>query len=164
MAVYVDVNVAVAVNVGVFVGVLVRVGVPVRGLKVIVMVGVGVTVKVSVRVAVMVTVKVKVGEPVVVADAGVGVLKFRGVRVGVKKRRANASAVNTWSVLVGVAVSNPVFGMMRSGSMIVGWLMRATMKGRLNERLHAASTTTMTANPLFCFLSKSFLLSLNFDI
>lgn len=41
--------------------------------------------------------------------------------------------------------------------------MRETIKGRLKERLHAASTTKMTANPLFCFLSKSLLLSPNFN-
>lgn len=135
-----------------------------RGLKVTVTVAVdvGVTVNVSVRVDVRVIVNVKVGDAVEVGGAGVGVLKLRGVRVGVKNRRAKASTVRIWSVLVGVAVSNPVLGMMRSGSIMVGWLMRETIKGRLNERLHAASTTTMIANPLFFLLSKELLFSLCF--
>jgi hypothetical protein len=63
-----------------------------------------------------------------------------GVLVGVKNIRAKASTVRMRSVLVGVGVSNPVFGMIRSGSTTLVLLVREIRKGRLNARLHVTST------------------------
>jgi hypothetical protein len=102
-------------------------------------------VNVAVIVPVLVGVKVSVAVSV---SVGVGVRKGARVdvlvMVGVKKSWANASTVRTLSVLVGVAVPRPVFGIMRSGSCKSGELTAETMKGRLNASPHARRITTYT--------------------
>lgn len=72
-----------------------------------------------------------------------------GVLVGVKKRCAKASTVRMRSVLVGVGESSPVLGIMRRGSISLGWDARVMMNGKKKAMPHAAITTKKSMNPLF---------------
>ena len=61
---------------------------------------------------------------------------------------------------VAVAVSSPVFGMMRSGSIRVGLVAREMIKGRLKASPHAAITTSRIRLLLDFFSPNQMLLSL----